>query len=140
MTLNNRILSKLKIMNSSYAGTTGVSLRDHYIRRILAALKNTSGNRKNFIILKKDETVIPKHDDPDMQHIRQNALKYLDNFSEAGKKRDNNETSAFLSEIIEVIVKNQIATVSEDFSDLGLHLICVDDYEDIAVFIEKIIE
>lgn len=131
---------QMNALSNNVGLMVGVSLRDRNIRRILAALKGTPGNRKNYIILKREVTPIPEHGDATMKRIHERANYYLDKFSQAGSKKPGDiGTSDFLAKIVKTIVDEQNGSVAADFEELGLHLIYVDDFSEIPEFLKSIV-
>jgi hypothetical protein len=116
----------------------GLSLSDRNIRRILNALISAPIATENYIIIKREKPEVPTSGEPAMDFIHNKAGKYLDKFSEAAMKTIGGKADQFISRIIEIIMRNDEGMYQEDFGELGLHLIPVDDYSRIGEIINDI--
>lgn len=116
----------------------GLSLSDRNIRRILSALMTAPIATDNYIILKREQPTTPRHGDRDMEFIREKASKYLKTFSGASMKSVGERQDDFISSVIEKIMISDEEKFKEDFKELGLHLIQVDEYDEIGEIINKI--
>jgi len=116
----------------------GLSLSDRNIRRILNALRTAPITTDNYIILKRDIIRVPQHGDREMEFIREKAKKYLNLFSDAAMKSVGERQDDFISRVIEKIMISDEEKYKEDFKELGLHLIPVEEYDEIGEFIKRL--
>ena len=64
--------------------------------------------------------------------------KYLNLFSDAAMKSVGERQDDFISRVIEKIMISDEEKYKEDFKELGLHLIPVEDYDEIGEFMKRL--
>jgi hypothetical protein len=116
----------------------GLSLTDKNMRRILDAAQKMPKQCNNYIVLKKPAYKVPEANSDEMRSILENSKKYREKFV-GGRLKDEDKAPAAVQQIIEAIYKFDEEEFVSGFKTLGLDVIFIEQYSDIPVLIDQVI-
>lgn len=126
----NQLLSNTGLM-------IGLSLTDRNIRRILDAVDKMPCPTHNYIILPSPKKIKITENSEDIKKISEKAKEYVEKFVDGGIKRPEKAPHEIIR-IIDRISNSDSKSYKNDFADLGLKVIWIDDFKEIPHILKKI--
>ena len=117
----------------------GLSLSDRNTRRILDSIRSQPLPRENFILMRKPKFTMINDPSPELDQIRQKAEEYFKRFPMSGMKIPDKEPRQ-IQQLLNKIYQYEDSEFEKGFENLGLHLITIDDYDEIQKVLKQIAE
>jgi len=117
----------------------GLSLSDRNTRRILDSIRSQPLPRENFILTRKPQFAMINDPSPELNRIRQKAEEYLTRFPLQRMKMPDKEPRQ-IQQLLGKIYQYENSEFEKGFENLGLHLITIDDYDEIPLVLQQIAE
>jgi hypothetical protein len=115
----------------------GLSLSDRNIRRILDSIRNQPLPRENYILMKKPQFALFDDQGPEFDLIHKKAREYLQRFPQSRMKMSDKEPRQ-IRQLLEKIYHYEDNEFEKGFESLGLHLITIDEFDEIPKVLERI--
>ena len=115
----------------------GMSLSDRNTQRILDSIRSQPLPRENFILMRKPQFAMINDPSPELDRIRQKAEEYLTRFPMSRMKMPDKEPRQ-IQQLLQKIYQYENSEFEKGFENLGLHLITIDDYNEIPIVLQKI--
>jgi hypothetical protein len=117
----------------------GLSLSDRNTRRILDSIRNQPLPRENFILMRKPKFAMIDDPSQELDQIREKAEHYLTRFPQSRMKMPEREPRQ-IQQLLEKIYQYENSEFEKGFENLGLHLITIDDFDEIQLVLQQIAE
>ena len=114
-----------------------MSMTDRNLRRLLHALKQTNLLESVYLILRNPRP--PGITFCDENSIHENAKRYADRFLGSGVSRPT-EIHDKLDTMLHELISQEKSIAEQSLRDLGVSIIWVDEYTDIATIMDSIIQ
>ncbi len=115
----------------------GMSLSDRNTRRILDSIRSQPLPRENFILMRKPRFAMINDPSLELDQIRQKAEEYLIRFPMSRMKKPDKEARQ-IQQLLEKIYQYENSEFEKGFENLGLHLITIDDHDEIPLVLQQI--